>query len=480
MTQISILDGIYTDGAANFRTSYPLNLVPVPKSSGISEGYLRTADGMVEFANSIYSGDSDRGAINWNGICYRVIGEWLVRVNENQTVDYLGRLADDGKRTVMVNSFDRLAISSAGNLYYWTPDGSVTRVIDGDLGTVLDVIWIAGYFMTTDGSSLVVTDLNDPFQVNPLKYGSSEASPDPVNSLLSIRNEVYAVNRYTTEVFQNVGGDGFPFQRVEGGMIPKGSIGTHASCYFLEAFAFVGSGYNESLSVYVGAAGEAVKIATREIETILAEYSDAELAELVVEERCDKIHEFLYIHLPDKTLVYDAAASRAVKQPAWHVLASGLEGNMPYRARNFARCYGKWLFGDLQSLRIGYFTDMDARQFGETVPWQFDTALVYNDGRGALFHDLELVRLPGRMSVNPVAGPSSQAASVFHSYTQDGLTWSQPRMSGLTAPGMTQARCAWRRLGRMGHWRGLRFRGMNNPYPDAFARLEANIEGLVY
>lgn len=477
--QIPILNGVYTDAGADFRSSYPLNLIPVPKDTGVSKGYLRTADGMIEFANSIYSDSYDRGALVWNGICYRVIGDWLTRVNEDQTIDYLGAVPNDGKRVVMVNSFDRIGIAAAGQLLYYIPGFGVSLVTDPDLGLVLDVLWIAGYFMTTDGESLVVTDLNDPFSVNPLKYGSSEASPDTVNSLLNIRNEVAAINRFTIERFQNVAGSGFPYQRIEGAMIPKGSIGTQASCYFLDTFAFVGSGQNEALSVYVAGSGDVQKIATREIETLLLDYTEVELAALIVESRTDRLQEFLYVHLPDKSLVFDAAATQALGgEPVWFVLASGANGDMAYRARNYVFCYGKWLFGDLQSRKVGYFTTADARQFGDTVPWQFDTVLVYNDSKAGIIHSLELVRLPGRDAVSSQSLPTSVPASIFLSYTEDGLTWSNPREGPRSRVGQTGKRTQWRTLGRFAQWRGMRFRGMNNPYPDAFARLEAEIEPL--
>ena len=65
--QIPILNGIYTDNSPNLRTSYPVNLMPVPKKSGISNGFLRPADGLV--ANGTGPG-VDRGGINWNGVCY--------------------------------------------------------------------------------------------------------------------------------------------------------------------------------------------------------------------------------------------------------------------------------------------------------------------------------------------------------------------------------------------------------------------------
>jgi len=69
--QIPIVNGIYTDEVADFRTSYPKNLIPVPKQQGISTGYLRPADGIVEFGTGP---GIDRGGINWNGVYYRVRG----------------------------------------------------------------------------------------------------------------------------------------------------------------------------------------------------------------------------------------------------------------------------------------------------------------------------------------------------------------------------------------------------------------------
>jgi hypothetical protein len=473
--QIPVLSGVVADAQANFRTSYPMNLVPVPKKQGISDGYLKTADGMIEFASSAYT---DRGGINWQGVLYRVAGEFLVRITADQVTEFLGYVENDGKRAIIVNGFDRLAIASAGKLYYYIPGSGVVQVTDADLGAALDVIWAAGYYMTTDGESLVVTDLNDPLSVNPLKYGSSEASPDPVNSLLYIRNEVYAVNRYTVEVFQNVGGSGFPFRRVEGAMIPKGSIGLHASCYYLDNFAFLGGGMNEGMSVYVGGPGQVSKIATAEIEQLLQDYTEEELSSVVLEARADRLHQWLYVHLPDKTAVYDAAASAELQQPVWFMLTSGASGELPYRARNFIRAYDKWIFGDIQTNKFGYFTDADARQFGETVPWQFDSVMLYSQGGNAIVNDLELVRLPGRNAVSPLTADSAVGASVFMSYSEDGMTYSQPRQSSLSYPGQTKKRTTWRSLGIMRNYRTFRFRGMNNPYPDAFARLEAQIEGM--
>jgi hypothetical protein len=113
--QVPILNGIFTDSSPNFRTSYPVNLVPVPKSTGISEGYLRPADGIVK------TGDgpgANRGGLNWNGVLYRVMGTKLVSVAQNGTVTVIGDVGSGG-RVTMTYSFDYLAVASGGRLYLY-------------------------------------------------------------------------------------------------------------------------------------------------------------------------------------------------------------------------------------------------------------------------------------------------------------------------------------------------------------------------
>jgi len=466
--QIPILNGIYTDNGPNLRTSYPVNLMPVPKKSGISNGFLRPADGLV--ANGSGPG-IDRGGINWNGTCYRVMGTKLVTVASNGTVTVLGDVGGPTNTLVTMDySFDRLAIASGGRLYYW--NGTLTQVTDPDLGVVLDVVWVDGYFMTTDGTSLVVTELTDPTQVNPLKYGSSEVDPDPVVALLKLRNEVYALNRNTIEVFDNVGGDFFPFQRIDGAQIQKGVVGTFACCVYLETVAFLGSGRNEQPGIYLGANATATKISTQEIDQVLLQFTEAQLTTVKLEARNDKNHQHLYVHLPDRTIVYDAAASEALGEQVWFTLTTSTVGFSQYRARNLVWAYDKWLVGDPQSSTIGYMVDTAGEHWGQIVRWEFGTIIAYNEGKGAIFHELELVALTGRVALgkDPI---------ISTSYSVDGQSWSQDRPIRVGTTGNTRKRLAWFQQGHMRNWRIQRFRGDTQAHLS-FARLEAQIEGLAY
>jgi hypothetical protein len=465
--QIPILEGIFTDSSPNFRTSYPVNLVPVPKNTGISEGYLRPADGIVK------TGDgpgANRGGLNWNGTLYRVMGTKLVSVAENGTVTVIGDVGS-GDRVTMTYSFDYLAIASGGRLYLY--DGaSLAQVTDSDLGVALTVVWVDGYFMTTDGEFLVITELNNPFAVDPLKYGSSEADPDPVKALLKLRNEIYALNRHTIEVFDNLGTTGFPFQRISGAQIQKGTLGTHTCCVFTEALAFMGSGTNESISVYLGANGSATKIATSEIEEILAGYTEAQLSTSFMQERTEDAHVYLEIHLPDQTLVFDSAASSALQRPVWFILRTSLTGLGRWAVCDAVWAYNRWNVCKPGDTDVGYLDKNIASHWGETIGWEFGTIILYNESRGAIVHELELVSLTGR--VQPGADPT-----VWTSYSTDGLTYSVEKAARVGTLGQYNKRIVWLQQGSMRNWRLQKFRG-TSAAQIAMARLEARVEPLSF
>lgn len=466
MPQIPILSGIYCDTLPDIRTAYPINFQAVPKDSGVSAGFLRPAPGIEQFATGP---GVDRGGIEWRGSMYRVMGSKLVFVSIGGTVTILGDVGDDGEPVTLDYSFDRLGIRSNGNLFYWNGT-TLTQVTDPDLGVVNDMLWVDGYWMTTDGEFLVVTELVDPTQVDPLKYGSSEADPDPILAIKKIRNEVYALNRHTIEVFDNVGGDLFPFARIEGAQIEKGTLGRDCTCVFLESLAFIGGGRNEQVSVYVAMNGGAQKISTHEIDLLLEQYTEAELAASVLEARNQGSHQFLYIHLPDRTLMYDAGSSQALGQPVWTILQSGLEETGQYRGKFFVRCYNRWICADPQSENLGFLVEDISTHWGEKNRWEFSTQIIYNEGRGAIFHEMELVALTGSYAIG-------ESPTISASYSLDGLSWSTDRVIGAGSSGQRGKRLVWFGMGFMRNFRIQRFRGTSDAHMS-IARLEARLEPL--
>lgn len=489
--QIPIISGIYATENADFRQQYPYNMMPVALDQGISKGYLRPASGVSYypvvgdppsytpiisgtgfggFQNALVTPGTDiRGIYNWNGICYIVAGNYLYTYDENgyfffcdhdTSVNIAG-----GDRVTMTNSFDYLAIAGGNNLYLYNPDATfpanrVKQNTDADLGTVLDLIYIDGYFMTTDGEYLVITELGDPFSVSNLKYGSSEIDPDPVVGLLKLNNEVYAINRYTIEAFYNKGGNLFPFERIDGSRMYRGAIGTHAKCVYMERIAFLGSGKNESPSIWLGINAQTQKIASREIDLILQEYTEDELKSAVLETRVDTSFNHLWVRLPDKILIFDGNITETL---AWFIIDTG--------PKNICWVHDKWLVGNTTG-DIGYLDESVSTIWEQSRNWSFQTKMIYNESNGAIINELELIALPGRtiLGIDP---------TIWTSYTTDGEVYSQEWAISAGKQGERNKRLCWFQQGHFSNYRSQKFRG-NSDSHISIARIEAQVEGLLY
>lgn len=459
--QIPILKGAYTTAQGDFLLKYPVNMYPVAFEQQISNGYLKCAEGMETYATGP---GTDRGGLLCQGRHFRVMGNQFCEVGTGEITAW-GAVGSSIINAQMDYSFTYVGIVSNGLVYLFDPARNVvTQITDPDLGEgILDIVWVDGYFMMTDGTSLIVTDLNDPFSVNPLKYGSSELDPDPITGLLKLRGEIYALNRNTIEVFNNVGGSGFPFARVSSASIPKGCISAQAKCLFAQTFAFVGGGRNEALGVYLATGGATQKISSREIDMYLGTLTESDYPEIVLEQRTFDDRLFLYVHTPAKTWVFDALASEKLGTLVWFELNSN---GRKYRARNFVIDQNKWYCGDPTSNTVGIMTTETPTHYGDITPWQFDTGFQFNNQNGVIIDLLEITGLPGLTKV-PGVDPTC-----YMSVTDDGRVWSQEWPASIGTSGQDNRKMSWKRCGLFRGYRGFRFRGANDA-PFAAARLEA-------
>lgn len=447
--QIPIQSGVrIRDGA--FATSFPVNLEHRVVESGLSKGQLVTTRGAIEVAQGP---GTDRGGIVWRGMLYRAMGSRLVRVSSDFTIEDLGDIGDDGQPATFDYSFDRLAIRSGECLFYFAGT-TLTKVTDSDLGIVLDVAWLDGYFVTTDGESIVVTELLDPAAVDPLRYGSAEADPDPVTGLLRHRQEIVAFGRHSIQFFRNVGGVGFPFAVTPGATIPVGCVSPRAKCLVGKTFAFVGGARDEPIGVYVGLQGSAERVSTPEIDDWLAAVPEGDIR---LEPRVFGEDQQLVIHTERRSMALSLKASGEIDDAAWHVLHSGNFGQ--YRPRNAIFCYGRHICGDSASSRLGVLTEDTFDQFGAPSQWQLEAGMLFNEGKAMILREVELF---GRQAPRP--------ATLFLSLTRDGEVWSNE--VALRLSGRRDQRLMWRPNTRLPAIAGIRVRGT-----DHFAVVRADVDG---
>ena len=134
--------------------------------------------------------------------------------------------------------------------------------------------------------------------------------------------------------------------------------------------------------------------------------------------------------------------------------------------------YDRWNVCKPADTDVGYLDKSIATHWGETIGWEFGTAIVYNEGRGAIFHEMELVSLTGRVQ-------SGADPTVWTSYSLDGLTYSVEKPARVGKLGEYNKRVVWLQQGHMRNWRLQKFRGTSEAQL-AMARLEARVEPLAF
>lgn len=462
MVRVPISSGVVVDPRGVYRRSLPRNLTLEFLGTGISDGFLRPADGIEFYA---VSNGLDRGGYVWRENMYRVGGGGLYKYGADGSVGRLGDIPGVDP-VVFDHSFDRLAICADDKLYYCDGE-SVTQVVDADLGAVKDFVFIDGYFLTTDGEFLITTELNDPLSVNPIKYGSSERDPDDIIALRRINGEVYAFNRNTIEVFSNVGGSGFPFARVPNAFVSRGPVSREALTVVDNTAFFVGSARNEPLGFWMATASGSAPFADSDITEILSGYSQEDIAAISLESRLFNNRFLIYAHLKDRTLVYDATYSRMTGAPAWHMLTSGTGELGAYGARHFTHFNGKTYCGDPRVFRIGFLSNDTREHYGEPTTWRFDTPVVYSGDRYLYPSSVELI-------ASSYVADRGATPRVYMQYSRDGTTFSRPKFIETGKRGDRARRLLWRNPGKQGPSVVFRFGG-DSSAAISFAALEVNV-----
>ena len=296
-----------------------------------------------------------------------------------------------------------------------------------DLSGVLDVdrhegryVWINKRLMGCTALTVGVAGNQDtspeqrPDYVAP--FYSPESDPDDNKAIRSWQGKYVAVfGRNTTQWFALTGDAGNIYRPQKNYQTPAGIVATSAICrYELNSqvvFAALGGPKGGKPQVIIITPGEYKKISTSSVDIVLDKYKESELAGVLMESVTTENHNFLFIHLPEETLLFDGA------QGVWSMLKSGVENDLPYTGRHIIYNHEEGLtIGDRNQGRIGKLKDDISSQYGEYVEHIVYTPFVKASlGRGkARLYDLKF---------DSIYGHSQQAQAVMISITVDGRSY---------------------------------------------------------
>ena len=438
----------------DYRDQLMVNRTIVPRNIKGDDAYTLSYPGLTQFGDGQ---GVDRGAIynSRQRSQLRVSGDRLIEVAKDGSTNIVG-VIPGSSQVSLPYSFITQGIVSDGR--FWLYDGStLTEVLDPDLGSPIDAVFINGVYFFTDGETLYHTDSSSEQAIDPLAFATSEFSPDRTVGLLKNKqNQVVVFNRFSTEFFvdsptsDNSGAFLFRFRRVEGKAVKVGIVGTHAKCEMDGQIFIVGNRKEESPSVHILAGGTEQTIATREIDKIISEYSDSELAGLVMEARVEDREKFIIIHLPRHTLLYShTVAKRAGVDRAWVLLKTDIIGDSPWRAINgvYDPRFSQWIYGDKIDSRLGRLDNTTNLQYGEKVEEIFFTPIVKIAGKS--IDKIELDSLPGF---------ASDRVDCFFSVSYDGVFFSREALIPVSRVHDYNTRFIARRVGYIRNEFNFKFR----------------------
>ena len=482
--QLEIATGFYQSDSLPLAAQRCINWIPiVPQAEALSQRALFEPWGIVQ---QTLTGDTinglNRGSQVVNGVPYFVNGNNLYSFTSGGVVTDHGQIEGTG-RVSLANNGQYLVIVDPGNKSYVFNNESSTlsQITDNDFVVADDVDFKDGYFIfsSSDGDIFFISNLNDPFTYTATDFSGADVRPDKIIGVHVNQNELFVAGEETIELFQNVGGSGFPFSRVEGADLQKGVHAKNSLINFDNSFVFLGGDVNELTAVWRYSGGGTEKISTSTIDNAIQEFTEDEISEAYAMTYAFGGNYFCAFTfesstIPSKTFVYDATTSALTSERVWHERQSGVVDDK-WRVKSIVSAYGDLYVGDSEDGRVGVLDKDTYDEYGEVI-FRMKTSQPFKDQQMfPLF--VSQMKLGMESGVGLIS--DDDAPQVRMDFSDDGArTWSNEFWRSYGQIGEYTAYPTWRRLGRVPRNRVVRFK-TSEKVKSVVHRLDADfIQGV--
>ncbi len=483
---IAVGKGFYVDESLAISSRRCVNFRPhIPESETSAESCL-IGTGGVENVALTDTGAFNRGGFNLNENAYFVNGQKLYRVDYVEdafgdrtysAVDVSGAELILGASLVSMSANDtQLCIVAPDyndqfNMWIYTEAGGLVRVSDSDFdGPVRSVDFADGYFIFTKVSSnkWFTSDLRDGLSYIATDFASAESDPDNIITAKQLRGIVFVFGSKTIEPYQNVGGTGFPYERINSGIYNKGCASQFSVVEADNSLFFIGAGKRERPAVWVTNGGAPKKVSTPSIDNLIFSGGIEPINNAWAIQWADKGDFFIQFTIPAVcTVVYD------LTNGLWFTKES-VDSNLnpqPSRITSMVDAYSVLLVGDQLSGNIGIYSDDYFYEYDQEIRGYFTTAPIDNNGKPFSIYGVEIVMETGTV---PISGQGSDPV-IRMSVSKDGGRTFAPEISRKVGKiGQYRNRITWDQQGRFERSAVLRF-DISEPIKRVIVKLEVEI-----
>lgn len=408
---------------------------------------IRRGPGLVNFGTSTRTGY--RGSIVVANILYAAFSgkleKWTSAGGASVNVGNLngtkrGFFAANNNTTP-----DKCFVDPDGNIAVFTPTSVTNSWPDADLPSPNSVDFLDGYLVFTIGDGRAfATDLNAT-SVNALSFGKAESKPDGLVRVVSWGGRLLFFGTQTTEVWTDAGTTPFPFAR--NSVIPRGLAGPYCVSGYEDGFSrgpiFVG----DDSCVYALQGYTPTKVSTPDIDGLIESVTDKTTLEATA--YISRGHAFWQLSCPAWTWILDISTSQWFQRDSYLVSRSRISGAI--------NVFSKWLTGDAQTGNIQQIVTSANDEVGSPLRLRIESGPVINFPAGTTVGRADFFFATG---VGQASGhdPDQTDPTVEISWSDDGLTWSNPVLRKLGRQSVPQQLVSLVSCTGRTSWQGRRWR----------------------
>lgn len=378
------------------------------------------------------------------GVYYVVSGNTLYSVDSSWAATSVGTLGTStGPVSMADNGVSMFLVDGSTQGYHVTmASASFTTVTSSDNFLGADqVAFLDGYFIFNkpDTGQFYISALNG-VTFDLLDISSAEDSPDILNGHVADAKNLYLFGTETLEVFYDSGAADFPFERIQGAVIPIGTQAPFSIEKFSGGIAWLGQDRKGRGVVYRVRGFQPERISTHAIEKVIAAQGELSHARAWTYQYAG--HEFYCLNIPgaESTWCFDD------KTNLWHERATLSLGLLSrYRIDCHAFAHNTNVVGDYQAGKI-YELDPDTySDNSDPLPRIRTAPHISKDGNPITHARFELDMETG---VGLTSGQGIDPQAMLQWSNDGGHTWSNERWKTIGATGEYRTRLSWNRLGQ--------------------------------
>lgn len=368
---------------------------------------------------------------------FGVIGPGVYRWAVDGTPTLLGTIPNGGPVSLDSNG-EKLCVVIPDTTEGYVVDrstGSVTKITDADFLGATSVCVIDGYYVFSrpNSTEFFLSALNDPLSFNALDFAAAEGSPDNIRTVLRAGRDLWLFGESTVEVWSNVGATDFPFNRISGGFVSRGTAAQFSVVERQGGPIWLGN----DRSIYTAQGVSPVKISTEEIDQAIAGYERVDDARAWVYELDGHAHYVITFPTAGETHVCTLTAGQT-----WHERES--EGVEIWRAHGGVKFAGGVVCGDAVNGKLWLLDPTYGREGDAQIIRVAQGSAIHSEARKVFMTRLAAEFEPG----SGLASGQGSDPQAWLSWSDDGgFTFGNQIQVPIGKIGEYRRRAEWRRLG---------------------------------